>query len=259
MKKIIYVFLMLLTLASCSNTYDIKGYTDVSNLDGRMLYLKVLKNNDFKTLDSCDVVHGEFHFSGVYDSICIANIMLNDGSVLPLVLESGEITVKIENTQHTVSGTPMNEELSDFLVRYSQIASQKAELQHTHDQAIMNGEDMLKVTEDINKQFLVLTDQEDSLVTNFISDNFDNVLGPGVFLMLTVGNRYPELTPWVEYIMSKATDKFKSDPYVKDYYEKAQENQAILNGLKDLPPALPVQPVPPSATPNDLAKPAPNQ
>jgi hypothetical protein len=35
--------------------------------------------------------------------------------------------------------------------------------------------------------------------------------------------------------MSKATDHFKNDPYVKDYYEKAQENQAIMNGMKEMP------------------------
>ena len=37
--------------------------------------------------------------------------------------------------------------------------------------------------------------------------------------------------------MSKATDKFKNDAYVKDYYRKAQENQAIMNGMKDAPEA----------------------
>ena len=33
--------------------------------------------------------------------------------------------------------------------------------------------------------------------------------------MVTIGYRYPELTPWIEDIMSKATDKFKNDPYVR--------------------------------------------
>lgn len=44
-----------------------------------------------------------------------------------------------------------------------------------------------------------------------------------------MGNQYPMLSPWIEDIMSKATEHFKSDPYVKDYYQKAQENQAIMN------------------------------
>ena len=35
------------------------------------------------------------------------------------------------------------------------------------------------------------------------------------------------LSPWIEDIMSKATERFKNDPYVRDYYQKAQENQAL--------------------------------
>jgi hypothetical protein len=53
--------------------------------------------------------------------------------------------------------------------------------------------------------------------------------------MVTNTTMYPQLTPWIEDIMSKATDHFKNDPYVKDYYEKAQENQAIMNGMKEMP------------------------
>ena len=83
-----------------------------------------------------------------------------------------------------------------------------------------------------------------------------------VFLV-TIGDRYPELSPWIEDIMSKATDNFKNDSYVKDYYSKAQENQQIMNGMKAAPAAPPVAPVPDQApqaqsapTPNELAQPS---
>lgn len=39
-------------LASCAESYNIKGTSNMSTLDGRMLYLKVLKNNDFSNVDS---------------------------------------------------------------------------------------------------------------------------------------------------------------------------------------------------------------
>jgi len=70
-------------------------------------------------------------------------------------------------------------------------------------------------------------------VTNFIVENFDNVLGPGVFMMMTSGYPYPVLTPQIEDIMSKATKKFKDDAYVKQYYQTANEIQARQNGLVD--------------------------
>ena len=262
MNKILYAFLTILTFASCANQYNIQGSSNVSTLDGRMLYLKVLKNNDFKNIDSCDVVHGQFQFSGTYDTVRMANIFMDDESVLPLVIEKGDITIKIDNTQQTVSGTPLNDELFKFFNKYNQLKNQEAELVHTHDRAIMNGQDMNAVTQRLNAEAQRLSEQEDKLVTSFVTENFDNVLGPGVFFMVTIGNPYPELTPWIEDIMSKATDKFKNDAYVKDYYQKAQENQAIMNGMKTPEPqapdagTTPAQPAPDGPTPNELAQPS---
>jgi hypothetical protein len=247
-------------LASCANTYNIQGSSNVSTLDGRMLYLKILKDNDFKKIDSCDVVHGQFHFTGSFDSVRMASIFMDDESVLPLVLESGDISILFDNTQQTVSGTPLNDELFRFFSRWNQLRSEQLELVHRHDQAIMNGSDMAQVVNELNAESIRLSAQEDSLVTTFVTENFDNVLGPGVFMMVTVGNRYPQLTPWIEDIMSKATDNFKNDAYVKNYYETARENQEIMNGLRDAPQVqqpLPAQqpPVTPAPTPNQLATP----
>ncbi len=260
MNKILYAFVTILALASCANTYNIQGTSNVSTLDGRMLYLKVLKDNDFKSLDSCDVVHGQFHFSGTFDSTSMANIFMDDESVLPLVLESGDIIIKIDNTQQTVSGTPLNDELFKFFNRYNQLRSQEAELLHTHDRAIMDGSNMEVVNAKLQEEALKISQEEDKLVTTFVTENFDNVLGPGIFFMMTIGYQYPELTPWIEDIMSKATEKFKNDTYVRDYYKKAQENQAIMNGLKDVHPAAPSMTPPPAPapapTPNEMAKPS---
>ena len=265
MKIVLYALLTLMTFTSCVNSYNIQGSSNVSNLDGRMLYLKVLKNNDFVNIDSCDVVHGQFHFSGNLDSVRMANIFMDDESVLPLVLESGDITIKIDNTnttnwqspynpQQTVSGTPLNDKLFKFFNRYNQLKNQEAELVHKHDQAIMNGSNMDIVTAKLSAEAERLSQQEDHLVTSFVTENFDNVLGPGIFFMVTITEKYPQLTPWIEDIMSKATDNFKNDPYVKDYYQKAQENEQIMNGMKESPTPPPV-PLP-APTPNELAKPS---
>ena len=43
MNKIIYALLAVLALTSCANTYNISGTSNVSTLDGRKLYLKILK------------------------------------------------------------------------------------------------------------------------------------------------------------------------------------------------------------------------
>lgn len=262
MNKILYAFITLLAMTSCANSYNIQGTSNVSTLDGRMLYLKILKNNDLKNIDSCDVVHGQFHFDGNLDSVRMANIFMDDEAVLPLVLESGEINVKLDDAQQIVSGTPLNDKLFKFFKKYQQLQNQQMELVHKHDQAIMNGSDMEVVTRKLNEEAIQLADQEDKLVTSFVTENFDNVLGPGVFFMVTMRNQYPMLSPWIEDIMSKATEHFKNDPYVKDYYQKAQENEQIMNGTRDAgqdASAMQAPQVDPNAAPaptaNDLAKP----
>ena len=273
MNKIIYAFITLLVLTSCANSYDITGTSNVSTLDGSMLYLKILKDNSFKSIDSCDVVHGQFHFEGTIDSVKMANIFMDDEPVLPLVLESGSITVKLDDTQQVVSGTPLNDKLFGFFKKYQQLQNQQRELIHKHDQAIMNGSDMSVVTRKLNEEAIRLSDQEDKLVTSFVTDNFDNVLGAGVFFLVTMGNQYPMLSPWIEDIMSKATDTFKNDSYVKDYYQKAQENQSIMNGTHESQMGAPMNDAAqmggepqmeapqvnpdaaPAPTPNDLARP----
>lgn len=262
MNKILYAFITLLAMTSCANSYNIQGTSNVSTLDGRMLYLKILKNNDFKNIDSCDVVHGQFHFDGNLDSVRMANIFMDDEAVLPLVLESGDINVKLDDAQQIVSGTPLNDKLFKFFKKYQQLQNQQMELVHKHDQAIMNGSDMEVVTRKLNEEAVQLADQEDKLVTSFVTENFDNVLGPGVFFMVTMRNQYPMLSPWIEDIMSKATEHFKNDPYVKDYYQKAQENEQIMNGTRDAGQDASTMQAPqvdpnaaPAPTANDLAKP----
>lgn len=252
MSKIIYAVAAVLAMTSCANSFNIEGTSSLSNLDGQKLYLKVFADTAFRDVDSCDVIHGQFRFSGTIDSTQVANIFLDGTPALPVVLESGNITIKIDNMQQSVTGTPLNEELSAFATKYQQLVSASAD-----DQAIMDGKDMAAVTRDLQAEDAEISAKLDKLVTTFIEDNMDNVLGPWVFMTTcTTRYQYPMLDAWIEDIMSKATDKFKSNPLVKEYYEKATENQQIMNGMRDVDDAPVTAPVPEAANPSELAKPA---
>lgn len=219
------------TLSSCSTTYSVQGSSTISSLDGSKLYLKAIKDNEFKSLDSCEVLHGQFEFRGALDTVRMANLFMDDESIMPLVLEEGEITVKLDNANQSVGGTPMNELLYDFIERHRQLDNQMAELYHQQSRMMLDGIDEATISSQLNAEAARIAQEEDELVTNFITENFDNVLGPGVFMLLTSGYKYPILTPQIEHIMSKATDKFKCDPYVNDYYTTATENERRLQGL----------------------------
>jgi hypothetical protein len=231
MTKNLYALILLAALTSCASTYDITGSSSIPTLDGRMLYLTVVKNNELKNIDSCDVVHGEFHFTGASDSAEMANLYMDDQSLMPIVLEEGNIVIKLDNTQQNVTGTPLNDKLYKFLDKRSQLDNQMSELPHRESQMIMNGGNLDEIRVRLNEEANKITQQEDYLITTFITDNFDNVLGPGVFMMLTSSYKYPILTPQIEDIMSKATEKFKNNPFVKDYYQTAVENMQKINGV----------------------------
>lgn len=232
MKKVLFLSVIVAFFASCASTYNVEGSSSVSALDGNKLYLKAIKNNEFKNIDSCEVVHGEFHFTGLLDTIRMASLYMDDESIMPVVLEKGEIVVKIDPARQMVGGTPMNDSLYKFIDKHNQLTNRMNELSHKQSQMLLEGLDEETIDRQLANEAAKIAQEEDNLVMKFIEANFDNVLGPGVFMMITSQYRYPILTPQIEDIMSKATDKFKNDPYVKDYYQTAQENEKRMTGLE---------------------------
>lgn len=258
MKNIFYFLCAAAALASCSSSYNIQGTSDVQNLDGHMMYIKALEGNELKNIDSCDVVHGKFEFRGNIDTIKVGTLFINNEGVMPVVLEEGDITIKFNIAKQTCTGTLLNDKLTDFIEKYNQITSQLADLSHQEAQAMMNGEDMSKVYRELQKKQIALTDESDKLITSFIEQNFDNVLGPFVFRMAT-DTEIPMTNAWIDALMLKATDTFKNDRYVKDFMDAANHNQAVSVGMDDPTPAVPEAPadgkVETPPTPNEMANP----
>lgn len=270
MKKTLYILALAAVCASCAGSYHIEGSSSISALDGSKLYLKTIKNSELKSIDSCEVIHGEFHFNGTLDSVRMATLYMGDDGVMPIVLEQGDIMVKIEAGRQSVSGTPLNDTLYVFIEKHNRLANQMNELSHKQSQMLLEGIDEETINEQLSSEAAQIASDEDKLVTRFIEDNFDNVLGPGVFMMITSQYRYPILTPQIEALMTKATPAFKNDPYVKDYYQTAQENEQRMNGLEDAPApqtapttpstsAVPITPAAPTATEEPSAAATPVQ
>lgn len=234
MNKTITILCAVVALCcSCAETFKVQGTSSLSQLDGNKLYLKTIKDNELKSIDSCDVLHGQFSFIGTLDTVRMANLFMDEQSVLPVVLESGVINIKIDQANQVVSGTPLNEKLYAFLDKHKQLDNRMNELNHRQSQMMLDGIDEETIKDQLAAEAEQIIKEEDKLVTDFIVNNFDNVLGPGVFMMITSAFQYPVLTPQIEDIMSKATEKFKNDPYVKDYYKTATENEAKLQGLDE--------------------------
>lgn len=199
----------------------VKGSSSVDDLEGKVLTLKVYVDGEMKSIDSTRVVHGRFNFGGGMDSTMLANVFLGDLSVMPVVLEEGEVKLNISETQQSATGTPLNDTLSGFIQRKTQLDARMAELPHIESQMIMNGTDYDEVMYELGKQSKQIATENDRLITRFIRDNYNNVLGPGIFMILTSRLPYPVLTPQIEEILTHATPYFLGHPYVRKYIEEA--------------------------------------
>ena len=271
MNKILYALLTVIALSSCANSFNMQGTSNVSSLDGRKLYLKTDHEDSLIDLDSCDVIHGQFGFRGTVDSTKIAQIYMDDINLqFPVVIEKGDIIVKLDNTQQRVSGTTLNDKINDFWTKFTQLRNQYAEIDHEESEAIMNGHDEEIVNAQLIKKALDVYDKGDKLFTKFITENFNNILGPWCFLTRisyeTTPNAYPiwmndymytnainQLPSWIEFIMTKATDAFKQNPQIKAFYNDFLQAQKEMNGM--IEPAGQAE-----ATPNAaIAPPTPSQ
>ena len=70
--------------------------------------------------------------------------------------------------------------------------------------------------------------ERDRLITSFITKNYDNVLGAGVFMLLTSNFPYPILNPQIETVLGMGTPYFLENAYVKEYVKIATENMEKL-------------------------------
>ena len=205
--KILPFLLLLPFLASCTSKYRIEGTSSVNSLDGKMLYLKTMRDGEWVKLDSAEVVHGLFSMKGKVDSVQMVTLYMDDESVMPIVLESGKIKVTISNTDLKAAGTSLNAALYDFI-------DKRNALEEIHAQLMVEGDSLMTAM--------------NQYVKTFISDNYENVLGPSVFMMLCSSLPYPIMTPQIDDIIKDAPYSFKSNKLVREFLSKAKENMKLI-------------------------------
>jgi hypothetical protein len=190
------------------------------------------------------------------------------------VLESGDIFVKIDNSQTTVGGTELNQELDHFMKSFFRLQDKVMDIEHEQNQSIMEGLDEQETMTALYNKLIGLSQQKDTLFTSVVTTNYENVLGPWTFFYRvsyeTDPYNYPypswmtnvlytramqELPSWIEYIMAKAPLEFKQDAEVASFYKAFQEQQNAIDPNENAVPPV-EQTLPVTPTPNDLARPA---
>ncbi len=221
-----YLFMLICAaiLTSCGKKYRIEGVSSVSSLDGKMLFIKVPSGAQLVNIDSAEVIHGLFKMEGKVDSTVVASLFMDDRCIMPVVIEKGKIDININNAGFTIKGTPLNDSFNDFIMKRNSLSDRADEVEHMEARMILDGQDPDKVHHEIEKQRTLLSNQVDSLAKTFIQSNYENVLGPEVFIIMCYGMPYPVLTPVMQEIIDGAPASFKENPMIKEFISIAQSN-----------------------------------
>lgn len=215
---------LLMLTASCA-TYKVDGTTSVPTLDGQKLYLKVPQEGFVVDFDSCEVLHGSFKMKGDVDSVMLGALYVGGESLMPIVVERGNIRISIENSGLEVSGTPLNERLYDFIRQKDALELQLSEASHQQMQWILDGMTADEAEARIGEQTDTLLAKINKLIVEFVTSNFDNVLAPQIFSVYCQSFARPVMTPVIEEIMKNAPECFTENPFVKEYVRMASEGE----------------------------------
>jgi hypothetical protein len=219
-------------MTSCAGEYAIQGSSSVSRLDGKMLFVKVPRDGQMVSIDSAEVVHGIFKMNGTADSTYLAALYMDDESLMPIVIEKGNIAIDISNARITVSGTTLNDKLYDFIAKKNAIDDKADELERSESRMIMDGVPEEEILQTLNTERGKLNEELNTLVKNFVTENYTNPLGPGVFLMWCNNFPYPVMTPMIQEIVDGAPEAFTNDPLVKEYIQLAKANMEKLSTVR---------------------------
>ena len=226
--RVFYFAMFLLAMASCNNGYEIKGHTSISGLDGKMVYIKAIKNGEWAAVDSAEVLHGSFKMNGSVDSTVMVTLYMGNESIMPMVLEKGNIEVTIAPTKLQAKGTVLNDMLAGFIDKRNEQEARLAELERKEARLVLDGANVDDVQNELKAEEERLMKETREHILQFIKDNNSNVLGPAVFMMICSTLPYPVITPELEEIISTVPASFKADPAVSEFLEKAKENMKLI-------------------------------
>ncbi len=231
MYKLFSLLLTLPLLASCGGQYNIAGNSSVPSLDGRMLYLRATPDGLLQAtaqteashcIDSCKVVHGRFSFIGDVDSVMMAMLFTGNQCVMPVVIENGRLNVQVDNVAQRVSGGPLNDKLYKFFQHKNRLENEMWELQQKSIRMLRGGKTPEEIQRKVGKRAQQLAERAEALETAFVMENYDNVLGPGFFMMMCSQYPTPIMTEQISRIVNNAPACFMSDPFVHSYVRQAR-------------------------------------
>lgn len=222
MRRLLHILCAAACCWSCTRGYRIVGESNIQDLDGRTISLRVAHDEGWHTLDSCEVIHGQFRMKGKADSVRVATLFLDEHAVMPVIVEPGKIDITVSNIALKAQGSPLNDSLYRFIAQKHQLDLRAAELDRLEARMIIDGYDGATIQHRVDSTYQVLRDEMQQLVLQFICDNYDNALALCGFSMLCNGLPYPIITPLIQAVIDNAPAEFLAHPTIKGFMEEAK-------------------------------------
>ena len=128
-----------------------------------------------------------------------------------------------------VSGTPLNDELYQFIDKRNSFEMKLEDIDRKEARMIMDGEAVEEIQTQLNLESEHVFQELNDYIKSFITNNYDNVLGANVFMMLCNTLPYPIMTPQIEDILENAPNTFKSNSLVKEFITTASQNMELID------------------------------
>ena len=228
MKNRLYILLISsltgMVCMSCADKYVIEGTTSQYFLDGTVAYIKQFEigsdDVDFRAIDSCEVLHGKFDMTGALDSVMMVRLYMGNDN-FPMVLEPGRVSISIADNVVKIEGTELNDRLYTFLTQRDSLKIMYDELPNRESKMYLDGYSQQEIYHILGEEEVRLQNEVDRLETQFVKDNYYNVLGITWFLRLCYEARdyygFVTTTPQIDEIYMQAPDVFKKNKMVAKY------------------------------------------
>lgn len=185
---LILLALAAMVFASCESSKEQSGaefsiaaeFTGIS--DSVTIFLQIMEENEYKTLDSAWLKYSKVQFNGVLESPQMVFLKIGETrKMVNFFAENSEISVKvnIDNLEAAeVTGSSVHDDFINFKTLMGPIEQRSESLNEAYREASMNG-DNDRINEIIAESERIHSDQTD-IIHRFIEDKSNSFIAPFV-------------------------------------------------------------------------------
>jgi len=224
MKKVAFLFVIVLLLVACaqqSNEFTISGTLEGVE-DGTAVLQKLESSSGPVTVDSTEIVDGEFTFSGQVDQPLFYLVYVNEKQVpVTFFLENINIDIhgNIDSLQNAeVEGSELNKKFQEFNEAVPSNARAQT-LQQEFMQARQSG-DQQKM-KDLAGEYQSIMQEQQQYFRDYVNKNTDNAVGAFLGMNMAQSMSADEL----EKLVASFEDNMPEHPYVKEMKNMVESAQ----------------------------------